>query len=109
MTDSLDRGIHLYHTRQYRLALNEFQEINLVEKKNPQLYYFMGLCLTKLEQYDDALLYLEQVVQMDLSILQIYQARMVLGYIYSVTRRYKLAEFEFKQIIESGLESSQVY
>ena len=32
---------------------------------------------------------------------------MVLGYIYSVTGRYRLAEFEFTKVSELGLQSSQ--
>jgi tetratricopeptide (TPR) repeat protein len=35
------------------------------------------------------------------------QARMVLGYIYSVTGRFRLAEFEFSKVNEMGLQSSQ--
>ena len=32
---------------------------------------------------------------------------MVLGYIYSITVRWKLAEFEFAKVNESGIQSSQ--
>ncbi len=34
---------------------------------------------------------------------------MVLGYIYSVTGRYRLAEFEFTKVNEMGLQSSQAF
>ena len=41
------------------------------------------------------------------SFLHIIQARMVLGYIYSVTGRFRLAEFEFTKVNEMGVQSSQ--
>jgi tetratricopeptide (TPR) repeat protein len=34
---------------------------------------------------------------------------MVLGYIYNITGRFRLAEFEMKELLESGFESPQVY
>jgi Flp pilus assembly protein TadD len=34
---------------------------------------------------------------------------MVLGYIYAVSSRHRLAEFEFRKVIELGVRSSQAY
>ena len=67
----------------------------------------MGLALTQLGQHEEALLSLEKVVNSHFSFLHIIQARMVLGYIYSVTGRFRLAEFEFAKVNEMGLQSSQ--
>ncbi len=67
----------------------------------------MGLALTQLGKHDEALLSLEKVVNSHFSFLHIMQARMVLGYIYSVTGRFRLAEFEFAKVNEMGLQSSQ--
>ena len=55
------------------------------------------------------MLYLEQVLTSDLGFLYIYQSRMLVGYIYSVTERYRLAEFEFNRLLEDGYESAKVY
>ena len=67
----------------------------------------MGLALTQLGRYEEALLSLEKVVNSHFSFLHIIQARMVLGYIYSVTGRFRLAEFEFAKVTEMGVQSSQ--
>jgi len=67
------------------------------------------ICYTNLEQYDKALLYLEQVVTSHTDILLIYQCRLILSYIYSITGRYKLAEFELRELIDAGFESAQIY
>ena len=72
-----------------------------------ELDYYTGLTLTQLGRFEDALLALEKVVNSHFSFLHIMQARMVLGYIYSVTGRYRLAEFEFTKVSELGLQSSQ--
>ncbi|NOY09134.1 MAG: tetratricopeptide repeat protein [Spirochaetes bacterium] len=109
MKRELERGIKLYNLKQYDKALNEFKAIEDKKNLNIEVMYYIGLCLTQLGNYDDALLYLEQVVQSEFSFLHIFQSRMVLGYIYSVTGRYQLAEYEFRKVLESGLESSQIY
>ena len=67
----------------------------------------MGLALTQLGKHEEALLSLEKVVSSHFSFLHIIQARMVLGYIYSVTGRFRLAEFEFAKVNEMGVQSSQ--
>jgi tetratricopeptide (TPR) repeat protein len=74
-----------------------------------EFMYYKGLCLTKLGRYNEALHYLEQVVNSDLGFLYIYQSRMILGYIYSVTDRFKLAEYEFNKLLTEGVESVQIY
>jgi tetratricopeptide (TPR) repeat protein len=65
--------------------------------ENTELAYFLGLCYTKLERYDEALLYLEQVVTAGQDPLRVYQCRLTLAYIYVITKRAKLAEFELKR------------
>ena len=77
--------------------------------ENIELAYFLGLCYTKLERYDDALLYLEQVVTSGHDVLRIYQCRMTLAYIYVITKRNKMAEFELKRLANIGFESVQLY
>jgi Flp pilus assembly protein TadD len=75
----------------------------------PEVSYYLGLTLTQLGRYEDALLHLERIVNEGFSFLHVVQSRMVLGYIYSITGRWKLAEFEFAKVNESGLQSSQAF
>ena len=109
MEASIQRGIKFYNTKRYQQALEEFRAVDEDPSENSELAYYIGLTLTQLGKYDEGLLYLEQVVNSHTSFLHIYQSRMILGYIYSVTGRYKLAEFEFKKLLELGMESIQIY
>ena len=109
---SLNEGIRLYRLKRWDLALVELLAVN-TEKFSPdeniELAYYLGLCYTKMERYDDALLYLEQVVTSGQDLLRGFQCRMTLAYIYVITKRSKLAEFELKRLVSSGFESAQLY
>ena len=109
---SLNEGIRLYRLKRWDLALAELLGVNterFTPDENAELAYYLGLCYTKLERYDDALLYLEQVVTSGQDILRIYQCRMTLAYIYVITKRTKMAEFELKRLANNGFESAQLY
>jgi tetratricopeptide (TPR) repeat protein len=67
------------------------------------------LCYTKLKKYDEALTFLEQVVTSGNDILRVFQCRMTLAYIYVITKRVKMAEYELKRLQSSGLESPILY
>jgi tetratricopeptide (TPR) repeat protein len=112
MAGSLQEGIRFYSIRRWELALQELLKVNTEHfdtEKNTELAYYLGLCYTKLERYDDALLYLEQVITAAQNPLQVYQCRLTLAYIYVVTKRAKLAEFELNQLAKNGFESVQLY
>ena len=109
MSDIFEEGIRLYKTKKYQLALEEFLSHKEKPADNPDLSYYVGLCYTKMEKYEEALLYLENVVTLHENLFLVYQCRLILSYIYNITGRYRLAEFELEQLIESGLESPQVY
>jgi Flp pilus assembly protein TadD len=107
MNEAFERGVRLYHSHRPEQALQEFRQIASESGSTPELDYYTGLALTHLGKYDEALLCLEKVVDSHFSFLHVVQARMVLGYIYSVTGRHKLAEFEFVKVCDLGLQSSQ--
>ena len=109
---TLHEGIRLYKLKKWDIALAELLEVNtdrFTSEENLELAYYLGLCYTKLERYDDALLYLEQVVTSTDDLLRGYQCRMTLAFIYAITRRSKMAEFELKRLTNSGFESAQLY
>jgi len=109
---SLDEGIRLYGLKRWELALVELLTVRtegFSPEENIELAYYLGLCYTKLERYDDALLYLEQVVTSGHDVLRTYQCRMALAYIYVITKRSRLAEFELNRLASSGFESVQLY
>lgn len=105
----MKEGIRLYRQQKYRQALDVFLDASVGDDEQSVLSYFLGLCYTHLGKHDEALLYLEQVVVSDIGFLQIYQSRMIMAYIYAVTGRYRLAEFELNRLLEDGYESAKVY
>ncbi|MDR1948199.1 MAG: tetratricopeptide repeat protein [Spirochaetaceae bacterium] len=112
MAGTLQEGIRLFNLKRWELALQELLQVkseNFSAEKNTELAYYLGLCYTKLERYDDALLYLEQVVTAASNPLRVYQCRMTLAYIYVATKRSKMAEFELNQLIKNGIESAQIF
>lgn len=105
----MNEGIRLLKQGQYERALQHFLDVHGEAPEYPELSYYLGLCYTHLDKFDEALLYLEQVVTSELSFTHIYQSRMILGYIYSVTSRYRLAEFEFQKILDDGFDSAKTH
>ena len=96
----MNEGIRLLKQGQYDRALQHLLDIHGDTPENPELSYYLGLCYTHMDKYDEALLYLEQVVSSELSFTHVYQSRMILGYIYAVTGRHRLAEFEFRGLLD---------
>jgi tetratricopeptide (TPR) repeat protein len=112
VTGVLMEGARLFRLKQWEPALRELLAVNgehIGAGEQSELAYFLGLCYTKLARYDDALLYLEQVVTSGHDILRVYQCRMTLAYIYVITGRIKMAEFELKRLQRGGFESPQLY
>lgn len=105
----MNEGIRLLKRGQYERALRHLLDAHVESPEYPELSYYLGLCYTHLGRYDEALLYLEQVVTSELSFTHVYQSRMILGYIYSVTGRFRLAEFEFRKLLEDGYDSARTH
>jgi len=102
-------GIALYRAGKYKAALDAFLSSSVESKDYPVFSYHVGLCYVQLKKYEEALLYLEQVVGSDIDYARMYQTRMIIGYIYSLTQRLRLSIFEFKKLLEEGYESAKVY
>jgi tetratricopeptide (TPR) repeat protein len=107
MNEKLARAVKLYHAHRFDQALADLRLIEAEDGSSPELDYYIGLALTQLGKHEDAILYMDKVVNSHFSFLHIMQARMVLGYIYSATARHRLAEFEFTKVNDMGLQSSQ--
>jgi len=108
----IQEGVRFYRAKNWKKALTEFllkqkEDLNFEEKM--ELTYYLGLCYTKLEKYDDALIFLEQVVTSGNDIFRVFQCRMTLAYIYVITKRVKMAEYELKRLQSSGFESPLLY
>jgi len=70
--------------------------------------YVLGLARARAGEWDEALLYLEQVVTGEPASERGRQCRMALAYVYAMTGRFRLAEYEVRKLMESGARSSQL-
>jgi tetratricopeptide (TPR) repeat protein len=110
-TSSIEDGIRFFNIKRYDMALEHFKSVDIGSLDTimrMELAYYQGLCYTKLEKYDDALLYLEQVVTSDKLPRRMVQCRLTLAYVYMVTQRVKMAEFELDRLIKGGMESVHI-
>jgi tetratricopeptide (TPR) repeat protein len=104
----MKKGIELYENGKYKEALRHFRSLQVDEDSYAEVSYYLGLCYAQLEQFDEALIYLDQVVAAAEDFAQVYQSRMLIGYIYANTGRYRLAEYEFQHLLDEGYDSSKV-
>ncbi len=109
-TNILSQGIDLYNQKKYSDALAFF--LALPEDSgldSQEIAYYLGLCYAKLKRYEDALLYLEQVVTGGEHIERVLQCRFILAVIYTKSKRKRLASFELNKLLESGYKPASVY
>ncbi|QTQ11669.1 tetratricopeptide repeat protein [Treponema parvum] len=106
----LSEGISLYNRNSFKEALAFF--LSLPDDSGAdsmELMYYIGLCYAKVGRYDDALLYLEQVVTAGKNNNRILQCRYILAVIYALSGRKRLAQFELNKLLELGYRPASVY
>lgn len=116
MSETIQDGIKLYKSGNYTDALTIFLSLPAPESVGEQgnaagfeLAYYIGLSYARLQRYDEALLYLEQVVTGESGEKRINQCRLALAVIYSLTGRAGLADFELHQLVDIGFQTAEVY
>ena len=106
----LSKGIRLYEEKSYTDSLAYFLSlptdgtIDSIESA-----YYIGLCYSQLERYEDAMLYLEQVVTSCTDQERVLQCRFLLAVIYCLSGRKRLSEFELQKLLETGYRKASVY
>ena len=112
----MKEGISLYTKGNYPGALTYFLSLPDDCGADPvELAYYLGLCYSKLKRYDDALLYLEQVVTASYdkdnfsNQDRVLQCRYLLAVIYCLSGRKKLADFELNKLLDTGYKTASVY
>lgn len=106
----LQSGKNFYSQKAYEDALAFFLSLPsdaVVDKI--EVSYYLGLCYTKLQRYDDALLFLEQVVTSGTQLDRVLQCRFLLAIIYALSGRKRLADFELNKLLETGYMTASVY
>ncbi len=117
----LQEGIDLYNRRNYSASLAFFLGLSADSDADPvDVSYYLGLCYSKLKRYDDALLYLENVVtssesddsinsESEHELDRVLQCRYLLAVIYCITGRKKLADYELNKLLDTGYKPASVY
>lgn len=109
MAESFQDGVVLYKMRNYKDALAVFLSLPSDSQiQSTELAYYVGLSYARLKRYEEALLYLEQVVTGGEDIKRVYQCRLTLAVIYSKTDRPRLADFELQKLVEGGYQTPEV-
>ncbi|PKL26658.1 MAG: hypothetical protein CVV47_01680 [Spirochaetae bacterium HGW-Spirochaetae-3] len=97
-----------YRAGDYESAVATLGSATVDEEDYLDLAYLMGLCYARLRRFDEALLYLEQVVTQGDADSRAAQCRMALAYVYAETGRSKLSEYELRKLVEASRETPQV-
>ncbi|MDR1868225.1 MAG: tetratricopeptide repeat protein [Treponema sp.] len=109
---TLQEGMRLFRLKRWELALREFTSINpndLDKEQASELSYYLGLCYTRVERFEEALNYLEQVVTNDKNPLRVQQCRVTLAFVYASTKRAEMAEAELNKLTRTGFTSAILY
>ncbi|OJF77597.1 MAG: hypothetical protein BKP49_01035 [Treponema sp. CETP13] len=111
MADTLQKGIQLYTRGKYPDALTVLLSLDLPEDDEEalEIAYYTGLSYVQMKRYNEALLYLEQVVTATTDEKRLEQCRLTLSIIYNMTGRDKLAEYEINELLENGNDSCAAY
>ncbi len=107
-TGTMARAAAEYKSGDYESAIATLAAVTVDEQNYIDLAYLIGLCYARLNRFDEALLYLEQVVTQGESDARTTQCRLALAYLYSATGRARLAEYELAKLIEASGETPQL-
>ncbi|MCR5218764.1 tetratricopeptide repeat protein [Treponema sp.] len=115
--NALREGIALFNRGNYSSALTFFLSLpDSDDIDSIELSYYLGLCYAKMKRYDDALVYLEQVVTAahgkkisEVEEGRVFQCRYLLAVIYCLSGRLKLADFELKKLLDTGYNKDKIY
>ncbi len=102
-------SIHLYNNGLYQDALEMLLSEDVNPLEDPDLAYLMGLCHTRLEDYQSAIFYLEKSLEGSNPLLFGYQVRIILGFVYNQIGNYKAAEEQLRKLLSQSFESCQIY
>jgi len=108
MEEQFTDAYGLFAARDWKGCIAALEKIEADNTNRLELAYLLGLCHARLREWDEALLYLEQVVTAPGDQERINQCRLTLAYIYSITGRAKLAAYELDSIIKEGSPSVPV-
>ncbi|MCQ2594289.1 MAG: tetratricopeptide repeat protein [Treponemataceae bacterium] len=110
MAEDFKEGKRLYDLQNYHDALNYFQKLLSAnpESADEEVFYYIGLCFSRLNKPDEAMQYIEQVVTTTKDTQRMQQCRLILAVLYTQTGRLTLADYELKKLLQSGCQTVPV-
>lgn len=99
----------LYNEGKYKRALIEFLKEEVEENQYQELAYYLSLCYFRLKEFDDAILYLEQVVSSSDVPSRVKQCRFLMGYAHTELKNYILAEREFRRLLDENPNDYKIF
>ena len=111
MNEHLEKGIAFFKKKNYVAAINSLSSAgdSLSFEENLDLAYYLGLSYSRIERYEEALLFLEQIVTASNDVDRVNQCRLLLSGIYTKTNRIRLAEYELQKLLDIGYNPEKVY
>lgn len=109
MDEAMAEARRLVAAQDWRGALGALRGVQSTDENLYDIAYLLGLCHARLGDWDEALLYLEQVVTGCDDLERGVQCRLALAYVYSVTGRHRLAEYELEKLRGMGVESARLF
>lgn len=109
---SLEKAREAYRAGDYESAIALLADTDIDESDYREEAYLLGLCFVRVKRFDEALLYLEQIVTSGEDDERAAQCRLALAYVYSMTGRSKLAEYELTRLLDArdaASDAPQVY
>ncbi|UCB44765.1 MAG: tetratricopeptide repeat protein [Spirochaetota bacterium] len=93
----------------FEKALINFLTAYEMDKKNSDTLYLLGITYTRIGKYESALFNFEQMLNLDISYINKIHTQMVMGYIYTILDDLDRALELFREIVDAGFESAQVF
>lgn len=107
MSEALAEGTKLFESGLYESALIYLKDLDPVEE--PEAAYYQALTYSKLGRSPEALYALDLVIAQESNFLKLLQARMIRAFILTQNKRYDEAEKSLRELVDEGVESSQVF
>jgi tetratricopeptide (TPR) repeat protein len=100
----LDTAMEKSARRDFALALDELKAAEAIDRENPVILYNLGICYIRTDLHRTAINYLERILQLPYTFVDVVIVRKLLAYCFLMTKDYQEA---LKQLDESLKISSR--
>lgn len=102
-------AISLYDAGEYQAALDAFLALSTDASNDADARYYIGLCCAALGRFEDAMVYLEQVVLDHTSDDRVRQCQLLLSVMYALSGRSDMGQDTVAELLKAGYRPASVY